>query len=106
MTLGRGLHGLDTRIDNPYRSAGLHARKSNEGLDGKIELGAESAADRRRDDADILASDVEDPGQAFPVQDRRLGAGVDRHPAFAPDRVTSFGLDVGMFDKSGSERGL
>ena len=70
MTLGRGGHHLGPRVGQLHRRSQMKGRQGRGGERPDVLLAAETAADRRRDDADSLLRQTEDPGEvgAIPVR--------------------------------------
>ena len=58
MALGRGLHGLCTRISKSNGLGCFQRRKRQIGLHGYVELGSEPAAHAGRNNPDILSVDA------------------------------------------------
>ena len=66
------------------RSPGLARQRRRDRLDAGERLGAEGAAHRQRDDADVALGEAERPGQLAADVERRLRAGPDREAAVLP----------------------
>ena len=104
MPLGRGGHRFRSGIRASYRRPEHPCSHRNQGLDGLIELSAETAAAGRGADSDTPGRDPEHVRDLVPVHVGRLRAG--RHlDAAAVDgsRVAGLRLDVRMLDEGGRE---
>ena len=101
MTLGGRDNGFRPRINHPHRLAKMPSGQRNEGLNGKIELGAETAADSARNNTYCLGGDPENPGDVGAIHVRGLGAGLNLDlVVYAPGKA-GLRLYVGVFDKAG-----
>ena len=72
----------------------------NEGLNRKIKLGAEAAADGSGNNAYSLGSDTENSGNVSAVHVGGLGAGLNLDLVTHAARKPGFRLDVGVLDEA------
>ena len=106
MALGRRHDRFGARIDHPHRPVQPPGRERDERLDRQIELGAEAAADRGRDDAHLRRRDAENFRDVVAVHIGRLGAGLDFDAVADAAREARLRLDIGVLDEAGLERAL
>ena len=98
MALGRRSHRFragEGASDRPIEEPG---RDRHERLEGQVQLPAEPAAARTRDDLDLLGFEAHDQGDLVAIHVRRLGGRVDRDPIAVANGVARLGLDVGVLD--------
>ncbi len=72
----------------------------DEGLNRKIELGAEAAADGGRNNAYCLRRDAQNSGDVGAIHVRSLGAGLNLDLVVDAPGKAGFGFDVGVLDKA------
>ena len=75
-------------------------------MDVEIELAAEAAADRARDQAHRLLRQVQDLRQVVAMLERILGRDVHFHRVALALRPAGLRLDIGMLDEAGLVFGL
>ena len=98
------LVAAERHLDRPARDV---RRDGDHALDRDLELAAEAAADRRRDDADLLARQVEHLRQLLARLERRLLRRADDHDAVLVDvRERGERLEVGVVLALGREVAL
>ena len=100
MALGRRHDRFAARIDHAHRPIEPPGGDRDEGLDRQIELRAEAAADRRRNDAHLLGRDAEDLRDVVAIHIGRLRAGLDLDAVADAAREARLGLDIGVFDET------
>jgi hypothetical protein len=76
-------------VDQAHRAAELPRGDREQRLHRDVELAAEAAADRRRDDVHLLRGDRQHVSDLVTVHVRRLRAGEDAHRRGAPDAEPS-----------------
>ena len=104
--LGGGDHGFMPGEDHAAWLAGLQHGKAEKRLQRDIQLGAEAAAGRCRDDAHLFKRQAQNFRCVLLVHHRRLRAGGnDEDIALHPGRA-GFGLDRRMLDIGGLDRRL
>ncbi len=104
MALGRRHDRFAARIDHAHRAIEQPGGERDEGLNREIELRAEPAADRGRDDAHLLGRDAQDLRDVVAIHIGRLRAGLDFDAVADAARKAGLGLDIGVLDKAGLER--
>ena len=78
----------------------MPCRQRHEGLNRKIKLGAEAAADGGRNNAHRLGSDSENLCDVGAIHVRGLGAGLNLDLVVDAPRKAGFRFDVGVLDKA------
>ena len=97
-------HRLRPRIDRADRVVEQERGDRDQRLERQVELAAEPAAARARDDPHAVLGQPEDQRQLVAVHVRRLGGGEDLDAAVDDARRPGLGLDVGVLDVGGLER--
>ena len=104
MTFCRRHDRFLARIGHAHGPAQNPGGERDERLHGKIELRAETAADRSRNDANLRRRDTDNSRDIVAVHIGRLGAGLHLDAiADAPGKA-GFRLDIGVFDEAGFEQ--
>ena len=106
MALGRRHDRFGARIDHPDRAIEPPRGERDERLDRQVQLRAESAADRGRDDAHLRRRDAENLRDVVAIHVGRLRAGLDFDAIADASRKAGFRLDIGVLDEAGLERAL
>ena len=100
MALGRRHDRFAARIDHAHRPIEPPGGDRDEGLDRQIELRAEAAADRGRDDAHLLRRDAQDFRDVVAIHIGRLRAGLNFDAVADAACEARLGLDVGVLDET------
>ncbi len=94
---------LGPRVDHPHGTIEQPGGERDVGLHRKIELGAETAADRGRHDAYLLGPKSQNARRVVAVEIGRLRAGGDRDAIAMALGISGFRFDIGVFDETGLE---
>ena len=100
MALGRRHDRFAARINHADRPIELPSSDRDEGLDRQIELRAEAAADRRRNDANLPGRDAENRRNAVAIHIGGLRTGLDLDTIADAASETRLGLDVRVLDET------
>ena len=106
MALGRRHDRFGARIDHSDRPIEPPRGERNERLDRQVQLRAESAADRGRDDAHLRRRDAENFRDVVAIHIGRLRAGLDFDAIADASGEAGFRLDIGVLDEAGLEGAL
>ena len=101
VTLGGRDNRFRTRINHAHRLPENPGSQRNKWLNGQIQLRAEAAADRSRNNAHRLGSDPENFCDVRTIHVGRLGAGLNLDLVVHPPGKAGFRFDVSMLDKAG-----